>query len=69
MGWLNWIGNIFIVGGLWGVGNKNRNAFILSLVGESLWIASSAIVGNWALFTICLVFWGMALRGYIKWGR
>lgn len=66
---LGWIGNLFIVGGLWGVGNKNRRAFLLSIVGEGFWITNSYIRHDWALFSICWVFLLMALRGYILWGK
>lgn len=64
---LGWIGNAFIVAGLWGVGNKRRGAFILSAVGELLWIANATGRGDWALASICVVFLLMALRSYVKW--
>lgn len=66
---LGWIGNVFIVAGLWGVGNRNRKAFLVSMIGESFWIANAFLRRDWALFYICLVFWFMALRGYVLWGR
>ena len=67
---LGWLGNLFIVAGLWGVGNKNRGAFILSVVGESLWVANalSKTPVDWALASICVVFGGMAVRSWVKWG-
>lgn len=64
---LGWLGNIFIVGGLWGLGSKIRKAFLLSIVGESLWIVNAATKADWALTSICVVFLLMAIRGYIKW--
>jgi hypothetical protein len=66
---LTWIGNGFIVAGLWGVGNRYRPAFLASLVGESFWITASYFRRDWALGSICIVFFLMALRGYILWGR
>lgn len=66
---LTWIGNTFIVAGLWGVGNRNRSAFLLFITGESLWIAASYLRHDWALFSICWVFLLMALRGYWLWGK
>ena len=66
---LAWIGNLFIVIGLWGIGSKQRKAFIASIIGEACWIVSAALSGNWALFTICWVFLFMAVRGYILWGK
>lgn len=66
---LGWIGNLFIVVGLWGVGNKSRPAFLFSIVGEAVWCANAYLRADWALATICLVFLLMALRGYVLWGR
>lgn len=64
-----WIGNVFIVTGLWKIGNKTRNAFIFSIIGESCWIANSYIRGDWALLSICCVFNVMAIRSFIRWGK
>ena len=64
---LGWIGNAFIVAGLWGIGNKTRSAFVLSVIGESFWIANAYLRQDWALATICVVFAAMAVRSYIKW--
>lgn len=66
---LGWIGNVFIVYGLWGVGNKQRNAFLASMVGEALWIANAYLRSDWALASICVVFFGMAARAYYKWAE
>lgn len=66
---LGWIGNVFIVLGLWGVGNRARNAFLLSAAGEAFWIANAGLRGDWALGSICVVFFLMALRSYVKWGH
>lgn len=66
---LGWIGNIFIVAGLWGVGNRSRNAFLLSITGETFWIANAYLRADWALTSICVVFLLMAVRGYVKWGK
>ncbi len=66
---LGWVGNVFIVVGLYGIGNKNRNAFIASFIGEALWIANAAHRSDWALTSICVVFAAMAARSYVKWGK
>lgn len=66
---LSWIGNLFIVAGLYGVGNKLRRAFLASIVGESCWIIQAASKHDWALTSICVVFLLMAVRSYIKWGK
>lgn len=64
---LGWLGNIFIVVGLWGVGNRNRNAFLCSIAGEILWTINASIRHDWALASICVVFGAMAVRSWVKW--
>lgn len=64
---LGWIGNIFIIGGLWSVGNKNRDGFLLSIIGEAAYILRSVRVHDWSLAFVCVIFLAMAVRGYIKW--
>ena len=66
---LGWVGNFFIVIGLWKIGDKWRHAFLFSIVGETAWIAKSVVVQDWALATICLVFNVMAFRNWVKWGK
>lgn len=65
---ISWIGNAFIVAGLYKIADKWRHAFLFSIVGESCWMLASFLRGDWALFSICAVFNIMALRSWIKWG-
>lgn len=64
-----WVGNAFIVGGLWGVGNKWRPAFALSVVGECCWIYASWLRAQWDLMAVCVVFAVLAARSFVKWGQ
>jgi hypothetical protein len=64
---LGWIGSIALAAGLYGIGNKKRNAFLLSMLGESLWIIKSCILGMWDLAAICVVFLVLAIRAYRTW--
>jgi hypothetical protein len=66
---MNWIGNIFIILGLWSVGNKSRNGFLYSLIGESFWMIWSIHEKQWALAFITAVFAGIATRNWFKWGK
>lgn len=66
---LGWIGNCFLVIGLWKIGDKWRNAFLFTIVGETAWAAKSVMVQDWALATICLVFNVMAGINWYKWGK
>lgn len=66
---LAWIGNIFLVLGLYGVGNRVRRAFLAYIVGEACWVIQATSKHDWALASICAVFLLMAIRSYVKWGE
>lgn len=63
-----WLGNIFIVIGLWFVGDRKRSAFIFTIIGELIWAGYAMHLGMWDLAIICLVFALLALRNWFKWG-
>lgn len=69
MEYIQWIGNIFIIIGLWLIGNKRKEAFIFSIIGESLWIIYSIQIELYSLTFICFVFGALALRSWVKWGK
>ncbi len=64
---LGWCGSGFLAWGLYGIGNKQRSAFIFSMLGETLWIVKSSMLGMWDLVAICCVFFFMAARAYRAW--
>ena len=68
---LGWIGNLFIVVGLWKIGDKCRHAFLFSIIGETAWVAKSLLLPDpdYALACICAIFCGMAFRNWLKWGQ
>lgn len=66
---IGWVGNVFIVVGLFLVGRKDRRAFLFSIAGETAWIVNAALRHDWALVTICAVFNLMAFRNYLLWGK
>jgi len=68
IGLLTWFGNACLVGGLYGIGNKWRPAFLLSALGEAAWITSAYARKDYALGFMCVVFGAMAIVNYFKWG-
>lgn len=66
---LGWLGNIGIIGGIYGLGNKWRNAFLASVVGESCYIVRGVLNTDWALVALCSILGGLAIRGYVNWGQ
>ena len=66
---MGWFANVFLVVGLWMVGNKARWAFILTAVGEAIWTVTSILRGQFDLAFICVVFTILAIRNWFKWGN
>lgn len=63
---LGWFGNIFIVAGLWYIGNQKRWAFLLTTFGEVIWILHSYLQGQTDLMVICILFAILQFRGWLK---
>ena len=66
---IGWVGNAFVICGCWGVGNKWRHAFLLTAIGEVVWIATALIRGQYDLAAICVVFGVLAVRNWWLWGN
>lgn len=69
LNYLGWTGNVFIIIGLWLVGNKARKAFIFSLIGEAIWVVYSLNKNLYDLAFICAIFAALALRNWFAWGK
>ena len=65
---LGWISNLFIVAGLWGVGNQSRVFLLVGAVGNIGWFSISVARADWALASLCVVLISLSVRGYLKWG-
>ena len=65
---MGWIGNIFIIAGLFLVGEKQRKAFLFTIIGELIWAVKSAYQAQWDLLFVTLIFAALAGRNWFKWG-
>lgn len=66
---LSWIGNVFIVLGLWHIGKKQWWAFLFSIIGECAWIAYSLYTHLWSLAFMCAIFAVLAARNMMLWRK
>lgn len=64
---IGWIGNIFLLAGVYYIGNKQKVGFLLTAFGEIIWIAYSVTISLWSLVAACVLFFGMSLRNWYKW--
>ncbi len=49
------------------LGQKNRWGFACFLVSNALWIAVGSLAGSWGILTGNVVFFGLNVRGFVKW--
>lgn len=66
---MGWIANVFIVIGLWYIGERKRWALLLTTLGESIWVVYSFRATLYDLTAICCVFAVLNFRSYVKWGQ
>ena len=65
---MGWVGNFFIVIGLWYIASKRRWAFLCTTFGEILWVIHSYFNGQTDLMVICVLFAILQFRSWWKWG-
>lgn len=65
---LSWLGAVFIVAGLWRMGNKYRDTFVLQSAGNMAWATVAYSRSAWPLMALSLVLILLSVRCYIKWG-
>ena len=66
---MTWLANVFVLIGLWMAGNKNRYAFLFTIIGEAIWTIMSALRSQWDLAVICFIFTVLACVNWWKWSR
>ncbi len=66
---MGWIGNIFIVIGLWKMGSKDIHAFVWSIIGELIWVGYAISIGMYDLAAVCAVFALLAGRNWYLWNK
>lgn len=66
---LGWLGNIFLIWGIWEIGNKRRFAHLLTMIGEAAWIGKCLLLTPqvWDLAFICAIFFVLAARCWVLW--
>jgi len=67
--WIGWAGNIFLILGLFLIGRKWRHSFLLTSIGESLWLWESWRIEREDMVILCGVFLILALWNWWQWGR
>jgi hypothetical protein len=65
----SWLASALLVAAAWGVGDRKRAAFLLTVVGEAVWVVIAVDRGMYDLAAVCVVFGVVAVRNYRRWGH
>jgi len=66
---MTWIANIFLIIGLFLIGNKNKYSFIFTIIGESIWTIVALCTHQYDLAFICAIFTILAIRNFRRWNN
>lgn len=66
---LSWVANIFLIIGMWKIGDRKRYAFIFTMIGEATWLVCAIVNGWWSMAFICVIFASAAFINYTKWKK
>ena len=65
---MDWLAAAFILTGIWLVGNRNRNGFLVCLVGCACWLVVAQSTGVHGLYLEVIPAVLINIRNYRKWG-
>lgn len=63
------VATIMLLVSAWLVGQKNRVAFILTILGELLWVYEAVLMERYDLVVLCVVFAVIAAHNWQLWGK
>lgn len=66
---MDYIAGLLELLGVWSVGNKNRQGFLLCLLCNVMWIVVAMNSGVYGLIPVSLCMAVLNTRNYRKWGR
>jgi len=64
---LAWMGNALILLSIWRLGNKHRDAWIWSILGNIFWTAFGVSEGIWSIVFLDGIMTAIAIRNWRKW--
>jgi hypothetical protein len=67
--YLGWAGNLALIISLYAMHPRRRWPFVMSVVGEALWLVVSVDRRSADMIFLCVVFCVLAVRNFVKWGR
>ncbi len=66
---IDWLATICGLTGVYLIGNKNHYGFLIMMIASLSWMAVGFLIGSLALIGGSAVFFGLHVRGWMKWRR
>ncbi len=66
---LDYVAGIFDISGVWVIGNKNKYGFLLTMLGNILWVAVAFKTGVFGLLIVVVPAIFVNIRNFIKWSK
>ncbi len=66
---IDWLATVCGLTGVYLLGNKNKNGFLVYMMASLSWIAVGVLIGSFALIIGSSIFFILHLRGWLSWSR
>ena len=66
---VDWLATICGLTGVYLIGSKNKYGFLIMMMASLSWMAVGFMIGSLALIFGSSVFFGLHVRGWLKWRR
>ena len=66
---IDWLATVCGLTGVYLIGSKNRYGFIVMMMASLSWMTVGFMIGSLALIIGSMFFFGLHVRGWLKWRR
>ncbi len=66
---IDWLATVCGLTGVYLLGNKNKNGFLVFMLASLSWIAVGVFIGSFAIIIGSSIFFIMHLRGWFNWSK
>lgn len=66
---IDWLATICGLTGIYLIGSRNRYGFLIMMIASLSWMTVGFMIGSLALILGSGVFFGLHVRGWLKWRR
>ena len=66
---IDWLATVCGLTGVYLIGSKNRYGFLIMMMASLSWMTVGFMIGSSALIVGSAIFFGLHVRGWMKWRR